>query len=241
MVLTSIDNDKVKLWKKLGEKKFRDQHGLYIVEGLHLVLEAFKANAIEELILEEHENFPLDVTTTYVSMKIIKHISHLDTPAPIMAVCRKSEEKEIGSKVLLLDNIGDPGNLGAIIRSAVAFHIDTIVLSNDTVDLYNDKVIRSSQGMLFHINIIRRDLIDTIQTLKEQGINVYGTKVTHGHNVKELNNTSNYALVMGNEGQGVKNEILDLCDEYLYIKMNDKCESLNVAVACSIIMYQLGE
>lgn len=241
MVLTSIDNDKVKFWKKLENKKYRDEHGLYLVEGLHLVLEAYKAGVMEELILEEHENFPIEVKTTYVSNKILKHISHLDTPANVLAVCRKKEENELGTKLLLLDNIGDPGNLGAMIRSALAFHIDTIVLGNDTVDLYNDKVIRSSQGMLFHMNIVRRDLIPVIEGLKEQGIPIYGTKVTHGHNVKELNPTSKYALVMGNEGQGVKEEILDLCDEYLYIKMNDACESLNVAVACSIILYQLGE
>lgn len=241
MVLESLENEKVKLWKKLSEKKYRDNYGVFIVEGYHLVMEAFRENLIEELILEENEDFPLDIKTTYVSKKIIKHVSNLESPSNIMAIVKKKEEKEIGSKVLLLDNIGDPGNLGAIIRSAVAFNIDTIVLSNDTVDLYNDKVVRSSQGMLFHINIIRTDLIPVINDLKASGCIVYGTEVTHGQNVKELKPVSKYALVMGNEGQGVKEEILDLCDEYLYINMNEACESLNVSVACSIILYQLGE
>lgn len=241
MIIESLENERVKFWKKLSDKKYRDQSGLFLVEGIHLVMEAYEAGLIEELILEEKEEFPLDVKTTYVHKKIIKHISSLDTPVGIMAICRKKKEEAIGSKVLMLDQIGDPGNLGAMIRSAVAFHIDTIILSPDTVDLYNEKVIRSSQGMLFHVNSIRTDLIPVIKELKSKGYTIYGTEVTHGRNVKELQPISNYVLIMGNEGVGVKENILDLCDEYLYIKMNSACESLNVSVACSIILYQLGE
>ena len=157
-----------------------------------------------------------------------------------MAVVYKKEEKEdLGEKILILDNIQDPGNLGTIIRSAVAFNIDTIVLSNDTVDLYNPKVVRANQGMMFHINILRRNTIKFINELKNKDYKIVGTKVTNGHNVKEASIYSHFALVIGNEGKGISKDIEELCDEYLYIKMNEQCESLNASVAASILLYEI--
>jgi len=140
----------------------------------------------------------------------------------------------------MLDDIQDPGNLGAIIRSAVAFNIDTIILSNNTVDLYNSKVIRSTQGMMFKLNIIRTDLKEMIKELKEKNYHILATNVTNGKNIKELEKTEKLCIIMGNEGNGVSQELLNMSDEYIYIKMNEECESLNVAVATSIILYELG-
>ena len=161
---------------------------------------------------------------------MIKSISSLDTPYKTIGVCKKKEEKEINGNVLILDGLQDPGNLGTIIRSAVAFNVDTIILSKDTVDLYNPKVVRSTQGMNFHINIIRRDLENEIKALKEKGYIVYSTDVINGK----------YAIIMGNEGNGVRENIKNLSDEKLYIKMNNDCESLNVGVATSIILYEFS-
>ena len=155
MIYTSVDNKKIKDIKKLNTKKYRDKTNLFLVEGRHLVLEAYKRGYLQTLILEENEIFPLDVDTMYVSNNVINYISTLETPQLVMGLCKKIEEKEIGSKILILDDIQDPGNLGTIIRSAVAFNFDTIVLGDNTVDLYNPKVIRASQGMIFHINIIK--------------------------------------------------------------------------------------
>lgn len=239
MLITSLNNDHVKELAKLKEKKYRDSVNAFLVEGEHLVLEAYKAGLIKELILEKDRLFPINVPTTYVTNDIIHKISCLESPSDVMAVVSKKEEDNIGEKILILDDIQDPGNLGTIIRSAVAFGIDTLVLSPNTVDLYNPKVIRSTQGMIFHLNIIIRPLNEFIENLKKDNYKILGTKVTSGIDVKESKTYSHFALIMGNEGSGVKEEILDSCDECLYIKMNEECESLNVGVATSILLYEL--
>ena len=142
----------------------------------------------------------------------------------------------------MLDNVQDPGNLGTIIRSAAAFDVDTVVLSPDCVDVYNPKVVRSTQGMLFHINVIISELEDVINDLKKQEIPVYGTNVEYGDDVRFLKEKDKvkYALVMGNEGSGVRKSILQMCDKLLYIDMNKCVESLNVAVAASILLYEMN-
>ena len=239
MLITSLNNDHVKELAKLKEKKYRDSVNAFLVEGEHLFLEAYKAGLIKELILEKDRLFPINVPTTYVTNDIIHKISCLESPSDVMAVVSKKEEDNIGEKILILDDIQDPGNLGTIIRSAVAFGIDTLVLSPNTVDLYNPKVIRSTQGMIFHLNIIIRPLNEFIENLKKDNYKILGTKVTSGIDVKESKTYSHFALIMGNEGSGVKEEILDSCDECLYIKMNEECESLNVGVATSILLYEL--
>ena len=242
MLYTSLENKKIKDLKKLNQKKYRDKTGRFLVEGKHLVLEAFKTGYLEELLLEKDTLFPLDVKTSYLTNDLIYHISDVESPQMVLGVCKKLEEKEeLGNRILVLDAIQDPGNLGTIIRSCVAFHVDTIVLGEGTVDVYNTKVVRSSQGMLFHINIIERDLKTFLPQLKQDGYQILGTKVTHGKSLKELEKVLKTAIIMGNEGSGVKEELLDLCSEYLYIDMNDVCESLNVGVAASIILYELDK
>ena len=176
----------------------------------------------------------------YVSYDVMKKISSLDTPPAIMALCRKKDDSIIGNRIVILDNIQDPGNLGTIIRSSVSFNVDTIVLSPNSVDLYNPKVLRSTQGMFCHINIVYADIIETINMLHEKDFVVYGTNVIDGVDVRRVSPSKYWALVMGNEGSGVSSEILDLCDNNLYIKMNSKVESLNVSIACSILLYELG-
>lgn len=244
MLITSIENDRVRKYIKLKDKKYRDKTGQFLVEGAHLVLEAYKKGLIDELILEKEEVFPLDIQNIiYLPMDIIAKISTVETPQTIMALCHKKKEKdELKDKVLLIDNIQDPGNLGTIIRSAVAFNIDTIVLSENTVDLYNPKTIRATQGMFFHINIIKRNIEETIIKLHQEQIPVYGTLVGHGEDVRALTEKDKlrYALVVGNEGNGVRKTITNLCDKNLYINLNANVESLNVAIATSILLYELG-
>lgn len=242
MLITSLSNDKIKGYIKLKNRKYRKKTKTFLVEGMHLVLEAYKKGVIRELIIQEDAVVPLNASTIYVTNEILSALSELETPPTIMAVCNMREEKEIkGDKILLLDGIQDPGNLGTIIRSAVAFHIDTIVLGQDTVDLYNSKVIRSTQGMIFHTNIIEDDLTNVINKLKSEEVPVYGTRVNYGIDVKSLKEKDRrkYALVVGNEGNGVSEEVLDICDEYLYIDINENTESLNVAIATSILLYEL--
>ena len=243
MVITSLENDRVKKWTKLQKRKYREEFGEYIVEGEHLVLEAYKAGVLLELILEENEDVIVDCSYTYVTRDIIDKISTLDNPCSILGVCKKNDsDKIIGNKILILDDIQDPGNLGTIIRSAVAFNIDTIILSENTVDLYNPKVLRATQGMFFHTNVIRMNLLSAINDIKRSGIIVYGTNVINGVDVRSINRVDKdrYALIMGNEGNGVREEIAAMCDKNLYINMNKSVESLNVAIAASILLYELG-
>lgn len=221
MLITSTNNEHIKELVRLKDKKYRDISNSFLVETKHLVMEAYKEGLIRELILEKDELYPLDVDTLYVSREVLKKLASTNTPSKVMAVVNKKKEIDnIGEKILILDNIQDPGNLGAIIRSAVAFNIDTIVLSNDTVDLYNPKVVRATQGMMFHINIIRRNTISFIHELKQEGYKIVGTKVTNGHDVREAKIYSHFALVIGNEGRGISYDVDNLCDEYLYIRMN---------------------
>ena len=189
MLITSLDNERVKKYIKLKEKKYRDQTGEFIVEGSHLVLEAYKAGLIKELILEKEAVFPLDIKDiVYLPMDIINKVSTVETPQTVMALCSKKEENEsLGDHILMVDDVQDPGNLGTIIRSAVAFNIDTVILSKNTVDLYNPKTIRATQGMFFHINVIKKDLLEVMKYLDDIDVPVYGTLVEHGEDVRTLN------------------------------------------------------
>jgi TrmH family RNA methyltransferase len=241
MLISSIDNQKIKDIKKLETKKERDLTGLFIIEGEHLVYEAYKEGLLKTLIVRDGYPFLLDVDTIYVSDKVLKHLSSLTTPTPVLGVVKKRTSKSIGNKVIALDNVQDPGNLGTIIRSAVAFNFDTIILSDDTVDLYNPKVIRATQGMIFKINIVIGNLVECIKKLKENKYEIYGTDVTSGKSVKSIEKRKKFAIIMGNEGNGISKDVKSLCSNFIYIPMNKDCESLNVAVAASIILYELNE
>lgn len=241
MVITSIENKKIKNIKKLYTKKYRDESNLFIVEGEHLIYEAYNSGLLLELVLEENTDINIDISKTIVTYNVLKYISQLECAPKVIGICKKITESEIGNKVLLLDDIQDPGNLGTIIRSSVAFNIDTIILSKNTVDLYNPKVIRATQGMLFHINIVVMDLLDIIKKLKNNNYKIYGTKVNGGKSLKNVEKSKKFAIIMGNEGNGVKDTLLNMCDEFIYIDMNSNCESLNVGVATSIILYELDK
>ncbi len=230
---------------KLKSKKYRDRTGTFLVEGEHLVLEAYRAGLLDELILEMDSVFPIQMQDiVYVNDMILKHLSAVENPSYVMGVCHKRKaENSLGNRILMLDGVQDPGNLGTILRSSKAFDIDTVVLSQDTVDLYNPKVIRATQGMMFHMNVVRGDLLSLIRNLKKEEIPIYVTRVQFGEDVRYLKDKDKkkFALVMGNEGNGVREEVMDLADKYLYIDMNHMVESLNVAIATSILLYELKE
>jgi len=240
MVITSLNNEHIKELNKLKEKKYRDQTSTFLIEGEHIVYEAVKKDLVKELIVLEGEDFYSDsIKITYVSKEVMKKLSSMDSYPNVIGVCIKKEEERVGNKVLILEDIQDPGNLGTMIRSSVAFDVDTIILSPKTVDLYNSKVIRATQGMLFSINIIVKDIEEAIIKLKENNYVIYGTKVDNGYDVRDINKEEKYALIIGNEGSGMSDRIKSLCNKNLYIKMNNNVESLNAAVASSILLYEL--
>ena len=242
MLYQSVENYKIKDLKKLQTHKYRMQNKMFLVEGEHLVLEAYRSGYLKEILLEENKEFTLPVETNYISKSVLRYLSVLDKPQPVIGVCQMKEEKEIlGNHILVLDQIQDPGNMGTIIRSAVAFDVDTILIGKDCVDVYNSKVIRATQGLLFHSSFLIRDLNEVLPKLKENGYPIYVTRVTGGTDVRKVKKKSKYVLVMGNEGNGVKEEFMNYATDYLYIPMNLKCESLNVGVSTSILLFALKD
>jgi len=240
MYISSINNDFIKDTSKLKEKKYRDKLNRFLIEGEHLVKEAIKNGVVKTIIVLDEFSFETDLEKIVVTKEVMKKLSDNPSVPRIMAIVEKKECTRVGNKVIILDRLQDPGNLGTIIRSAVAFDFDTLILSDDTVDLYNPKVIRSTQGMLFNINIKRCNIKEMIDTLKKKDYLILGTRVSGGTNVKDYSVNKKFALIIGNEGQGISNEILNMCEDYLYIEMVNRCESLNAGVAASILMYELG-
>ena len=242
MLITSVDNKKIKKYVSLKNAKERKREGLFLVEGMHMCYESFKNNILVDLLVLENNNISFDYQgeITYVTSNVMKKLSSLSNPTGVIGICKIIDNSEIiGNHILILDDVSDPGNIGTIIRSANAFNVDTIILSNNSIDIYNDKVLRSTQGMIFNMNIIYKDLLEIIPVLHDNGYMILGTNVNGGYDIRDIK-TSKYALVMGNEGRGVHKEIQDMCDKNIYIKMNSTCESLNVGVATSILLYELN-
>jgi len=237
-MIESVNNETIKNIRKLKDKKYRDETNLYFVEGDHLVLEAYKSGNLVKLITTE-DIYDFDVEKILVTDNVINSISEMNNCKVIGIVKKQDSKLDLTKPVLILDGIQDPGNLGTIIRSCVAFNINNLVLSDTSVDLYNTKSLRSAQGMNFYINIVRENLIEIIKSLKDEGYIIYGTNVNNGNDIKSIKTDGKYAIILGNEGNGISSEVSSLVDKNIYIKMNEKCESLNVAVSGSIILYEL--
>jgi len=242
--ILSVKNPQVKEWKKRLTKKEREKTGTFLVEGFHLVEEAFKAEAIIDLIISEEIDVPSwdygDIPITIVTKEIIKELSDTETPQGIFALCRQLDYPEILSTAqtfIAIDQVQDPGNMGTIIRTADAAGVDAVIIGEGTVDIYNPKVVRSGQGSHFHLPIVKTNLSAFIDTLKERHIPVYGTALENGRNYREIEKTDTFCLILGNEGSGVSKQVLSKTDTNLYIPIHGKSESLNVAVAAGILMY----
>ena len=233
MNITSLNNDKVKYWTSLKLKKNRDNVKCFLIEGDHLINEAKKQNLVIETISIVDKN-----ADYFVTKEIMEKISEQKSISYNAAVVRFISEDSISGNILILDGVQDPGNLGTIIRSCIAFGVSNIILSDNSVDLYNSKVVRATEGMIFNINVLRRNLIEFIPIVKNLGYKIVGTDVKNGINIKDINK-ENIAIVMGSEGQGLSNEVKNMCDDFVYIKMDSACESLNVGVATSILLYEV--
>ena len=235
-VITSLQNARVKKWTALHTKKGRDETGLFLVEGEHLIQEALKAGILETLITDSDNPFGFE-HVIQVTPEIMKKISQNVSAVHLIGVCRQKEQKTgMISRVILLDGVQDPGNLGTMIRTAVSFGFDAVYCSDDTCDLYNDKVIRSTQGALFHIPVIRGSLSGIIEDLRKDDFRIIATTLEHSKTMSEIENTGKLGFVFGNEGKGVRKEIQLDADERVRSEM-EGFESLNVAVAAGIVMY----
>ena len=229
MLITSLENSKIKEISKLLTTKYRKKEKKFLVEGAHLVKEARACGILlEAFSLDEKEGY------TQVTPQIMSKLSNTDTLVSEIGLCKMIDKTELSNKMLILDQVQDPGNMGALMRSARAFGFDTIVLGLGCCDIYNDKVIRSSQGAIFKLNFINANLVEFIPTLKDY--KVYGTNVVNGIELTKLESSNKLAFILGNEGNGVSKEVEALVDSNIYISMNDT-ESLNVSVAGGIIMH----
>ncbi|WP_085991738.1 TrmH family RNA methyltransferase [Oceanobacillus senegalensis] len=243
-MITSLKNEKVKSWKKLHKRKERKNTGVFLIEGIHLLEEAWNSDwQIKEVIIQEDTIIPewcrsLHITT--ISKNVFEHISQTKTPQGIAAVVEIKQIHTItGNHLLLIDSIQDPGNLGTMIRTADAAGFNGIILGEGTVDLFNDKVIRSTQGSIFHIPIYERNLKVTIPHLKQDGFAIWATALENAVKYNECKIDEKVAIIMGNEGAGVNKDILAQSDKIVNIPIYGKAESLNVSIAAGILMYYI--
>ncbi len=242
MEITSVHNPKVKEWCRLHQKKHRDREGLFLIEGMHLVEEAHRAGLIELLFsLKDQPRPPFDLPLCTLSEPVMRKLTDSVSGSGIAALCRMPERTlSAPSRCILLDRIQDPGNVGTILRTAHAFGFDDVILSPGCADLYNEKVIRSTQGALFHMNCVQRSLREAMDELRKQDVRIYATALHHDAiPLSQLHAPSRFALIFGNEGQGVEEALIAASDAALYIEMA-QFESLNVAVAAAICMYTMS-
>ncbi|MFU0792157.1 TrmH family RNA methyltransferase [Virgibacillus proomii] len=243
-MITSIKNDKVKMWKKLHKRKERMKTKTFLIEGFHLVEEALKSNwTIIEMIIQEGVEPPLldkDIPIITVKSNVFQALSQTDTPQGVAAVvAMKQLVSTWSSAVLLIDAIQDPGNLGTIIRTADAAGFSEVILGDGTVDVFNDKAIRATQGSLFHIPIRQASLPDEIKLLQEAGFTVWASALEKAEVYTSLKPERKTALILGNEANGVQKELMSLADKRVTIPIYGKAESLNVSVAAGVLMYYL--
>ncbi len=234
--ITSLQNAKIKKWTSLHKKKERDQLGLFLIEGEHLIQEALKANVVETIITDIQSPFDFD-HVVQVTPEIMKKLSENVSAVHYIAVCHKLGQLPTKmNRVILLDGVQDPGNLGTLIRTAISFSFDAVYLSEDACDLYNDKVIRSTQGALFHIPVLRANLKDIVTELQQNDFQIIATSLEESKTMSEIQETEHMGFLFGNEGQGVSKQLQLQANERLRIEMHG-FESLNVAVAGGIVMY----
>lgn len=254
--INSLNNPQVKEWRKLKKKKTRKKTNTYLIEGFHLIQEAliYRKNLINKIILckdllEEDEvrkiiNHISDSSLIVISEEVAAGISTTETNQGIFAEMKMSLNNQldkIQAPFLLLDAVQDPGNVGTMIRTADAAGFQAVVLGKGTVDLYNDKTLRSAQGSHFHITIYEIDLKEVILNFKEKAYPVFGTALNQeALSYKEININSPFGLIVGNEGAGLSDEMTELVNQNIYIPMKGNAESLNVAIAASILMFYLN-
>ena len=250
--ISSTKNEKIKELVKLQTAKGRKKAGMYLLEGEHLVEEAIKERAQIKLIvvtsnrLEDYQNLlgQTDVQLLVVSQDVFHKLSMTETTQGILAVVEivKQEILPHKGRFIMLDAVQDPGNLGTIVRTADAAGFDAVVLGTGTVDLYNDKVLRSMQGSHFHIPVFQANLQEYLPILKEKGVQVAVTALHRdSKDYSVLQGATDVAIVVGNEGQGVSSDVIELADVLVTIPMFGKAESLNVAIASALLMYKTNE
>ncbi|MFC4766940.1 TrmH family RNA methyltransferase [Effusibacillus consociatus] len=256
--ITSTRNSRVKDWAALKQKKYRDQTNLFFIEGIRLVEDALESQAPLETILVLDDLIPtgrldrivngthsLGIELIEVNQAVLEHVADTKTPQGVIAIGRQyqhNKEGLIASKTnplyLVLDNIQDPGNLGTMIRSADAVGAAGVFVGSGSVDLYNPKVIRATMGSLFHLPVIEVSLRELFPLLRQHDVTVIGASTGAEEELYAVDLTGGTAIVIGSEAHGISGEIRQQIDKWISLPMPGKAESLNAAIASSIILYE---
>lgn len=233
-VIKSSKNNLIKMINKLKKKKFRNEKNLFLIETRKMIDEAIKSNRNIEYIIQKESNELIYDNSILIEDDLFNEISNLVTPDGYMAIVSKYNEDKLSENILILDNIQDPGNMGTLIRSAEAFGYNTIISIN-SVDYYNEKVLRSTMGSIFRLNLIETNY-EFINTLNDYKIYIADM---NGEDFREIESSKKKAIVIGNEGNGISEEIKKNPHKLVKIPMQGKVESLNAAVSGSILMSTL--
>lgn len=262
-VIHSTQNSMIKKTKKIQEqKKYREQEKLFFVEGEHLIVEANLFSLFSVIFITPKYQFisgkivspnnevlatihrHLDVQVFIIDENIAQYLSKTKTPQGIFALVHMPQRKsmiELGEadKILILDGLQNPGNVGTILRTAAAFGVHTVILTENAVDLYNDKLVRASQGLLFHMEIIKMNDVQIYDFLIQFDYQVFTLEVT-GQSLDSIdfNIPRKQAIVLGNEGQGIRKQFWEkIVHQQITIPMVEGAESLNVAIAAGICLH----
>ena len=253
-IISSKDNELVKNIKKLKDKKYRDLENVYIVEGIKMLKEAIVENAsIKQIIIcDDCEKSDLiskemmyeiaKYDCVYVTSKVFKYITEVQTPQGVMAIIEKNNrDKEINYDediIVALDDIQDPGNLGTILRTIDSIGLSQVLISKGTADPYNPKVVRSTMGAIYRVKVIEcDDLKETLKEIKKNKFKILATSLDDSKSIYDIKYNKK-VIVIGNEANGVEEEIVKLSDEKIKIPMLGKTESLNASVATGIVLYE---
>ncbi len=241
-IIRSKSNQLIKQTKKLLQKKYRKKS--YLIEGWHLLEEAQKAGAqIEQIFVTEEGLGRLGHSdrVKLVSPEVLAELSDSVTPQGVVAQLSLPQQElagQLSGKFLVLEDVQDPGNVGTMIRTADAAGYDGVFISEKTADIYNMKVLRAMQGSHFHLPVYRMDMGTLVEHFKSNQIPIYATTLSENSvDYKEMTIPSSFALIMGNEGQGISDFMADQADQLIHISMPGQAESLNVAVAAGILLF----
>ena len=254
MELTGLQNPVVKAAAELKQKKYRTQNGLYLAEGLRTAEEAVAYKAVETLFYvatDDERTMRLledaamqNIKLVCVNENVMKKIADTETPQGIIAVCKMRQPKlenllASGKMLLVLDRVGDPGNIGTMLRTADAAGIGGLVLLKGCADIYAPKTVRSSMGSLFHIPVLSGvSEQEFVSAAKKAGYDLLVTCLDGADNLYKADLSGRIAFVMGNEAGGVSETLLEKADKRVYIPMAGRAESLNVAMAAGIVMFE---
>ena len=253
-VITSKDNDIVKKIRKLKDKKYRDELGVYVIEGIKVIEEAINENVeIEKIVIcedcTEASIIPQKLmyaiakyNCIYVSKKVFEVLTDVVAPQGILAIVRRPEKNEKidynAELILALDGIQDPGNLGTILRTADSVNLNQIIVTKNTADCYNPKVVRSTMGAILRIKIIETEsLVNTLKEAKKNKYKIVATSLDTQNNIYDIDYNKK-VIVIGNEANGVTKEVQSMADNKVKIPMLGKTESLNASVATGIMLYE---